>query len=134
MKNQKQNKDFEKLTLIVGGHLFFQTLSAAVQLELFDLLSRKPRLTRAQIAKSLGIQEKPARILLLGCTTLGLLRKVGDKYSNTTLTERYLTRAAVLSLVPIVEWQHFINYKAMYRFNDALKANRNVGLEEFSGD
>src|SRR5688572_15714969 len=76
MKSQKQ-KDFEKLSLIVGGHIFFQTLSAAVQLDLFDVLSRKPRQTRAQIAKALGIEEKPARILLLGCTSLGLTKKAG---------------------------------------------------------
>jgi ubiquinone/menaquinone biosynthesis C-methylase UbiE len=133
MKSQKQ-KDFEKLSLIVGGHIFFQTLSAAVQLDLFDFLSRKPRQTRAQIAKALGIEEKPARILLLGCTSLGLTKKAGEKYSNTSVTETYLTRKAALSLVPIVLWQHHINYKSMYRFYDALKANSNVGLDEFPGN
>jgi ubiquinone/menaquinone biosynthesis C-methylase UbiE len=134
MKNQKQLEEFERLTLILGGHHFFQTLSAAVQLDLFSLLSRKPRLTRAQIANSLGIEEKPARILLLGCTALGLIKKSGKTYTNSVLAEKHLTREAPGNSIPIVLWQHHINYRSMYRFCDALKANRNVGLEEFPGD
>jgi ubiquinone/menaquinone biosynthesis C-methylase UbiE len=133
-KTDKPVEAIERLNLVLGGHLFFQALSAAVQLQLFDVLSAKPRLTRAQIAKSLGIAEKPARILLLSCTAVGLIKKSGEKYSNSSLAEQYLTRKAAGSFVPIVMWQHYINYKAMFRFCDALKANRNVGLEEFPGD
>src|SRR5262245_30907793 len=131
---RQETDEFERMNLILGGHLFFQTLSAAIQLELFDLLSRKPRVNRAQIAKSLGIDEKPVRILLLGCTTLGLTKKAGQTYANTPLTTKYFIRKAVGSLVPIVLWEHHIVYKAMFRFYDALKEKRNVGLEEFSGD
>lgn len=127
-------KDYEKLFMILGGHIFFQTLSAAVQLDLFTLLSSRPRLTRSAIASALGIQDKPARILLLGCTNLGLLRKVGSTYANSPLAEQFFVRTKPGSLVPIVEWQHFINYKALYSFAEALKTNTNVGLNEFAGE
>ena len=119
------------------GTLFLDeigTLSAAVQLDLFTLLSRRPRLTRAQIAQSLGLQEKPTRILLLGCTTLGLLKKVGERYTNSPIAEKLLSRTQPENILSVVEWQHYINYRPLYRFCDALKANYNVGLEEYAGE
>ena len=129
----RRGDDLDRLYLVLGGHIFFQTLSAAVQLDLFTLLSRRPRLGRSQIASLLGIKEKPARILLLGCTALGLLRKIGPTYSNSRMAEKYLVRDRPGNLVPIVKWQHLINYKAMYAFHDAIQANRNVGLDAFEG-
>lgn len=126
-------RQLEKLYLVLGGHIFFQTLSAAVELDLFSLLARQRRMTRSEIAECLGLEEKPARILLLGCTALGLLKKRGASYSNSRLAERYLARGMRGNIIPIVEWQHHINYRAMHAFAASLKANRNVGLEEFEG-
>lgn len=128
------NKELEQLYLVLGGHIFFQTLSAAVQLDLFSTLARLGPLSRREIADQLGIPEKPARILLLGCTALRLLHREGDFYHNSELAQRFLTRGTPGNLVPIIEWQHFINYRAMYHFCNALREGRNVGLaEEFEG-
>jgi hypothetical protein len=123
----------ERLYLVMGGHIFFQTLSAAVQLDLFTLLSKHGALTMKEIARQLGIAEKPARILLLGCTALGFLRKVGPRYSNTLVAKRVLTRATPGNLISVIEWQHHINYNAMHCFYDAIRANRNAGLDIFPG-
>jgi cyclopropane fatty-acyl-phospholipid synthase-like methyltransferase len=127
-------QDWERLFLVLGGHIYFQTLSAAVRLDLFTLLAKRGELTRSEIASSLGVAEKPVRILLLGCTALGLLRKRGDKYSNAPLAGQLLSREAPGNVTAVVEWQHFINYKAMYHFHDAIRENKNVGLKEFAGD
>ena len=124
----------ERTYLILSGHIYFQTLSAAVQLDLFTVLGRKPRLSRQEIAARLGIQEKPARILLLGCTALKLVRKHRDgTYSNSRLADSLLNADRPRNILPIIGWQHYINYKAMSHFGEAIKANRNVGLEEISG-
>src|SRR5579883_1659344 len=82
MQDATLRQAWERLYLVLGGHIYFQTLSAAVRLDLFTLLSKRGPLTRAEIAAALDIAEKPARILLLGCTALGLLHKEGDKSSN----------------------------------------------------
>lgn len=119
---------------LIGGHIYFQTLSAAVQLDLFTLLARRGPLTRPQIAEALNLTEKPTRILLLGCVTLGLLCRRGGAYANTTLSDQLLNRDRPRNIAPIVLWQHFINYRAMAHFQEALQTNRNVGLQEFSGD
>ena len=119
---------------LIGGHIYFQTLSAAVQLDLFTLLARRGAMTRAQIAGELKLAEKPTRILLLGLVTLGLLRRRGAAYANTMLADQMLNRDRPRNIAAIVLWQHFINYRAMAHFHAALHANRNVGLREFSGD
>jgi ubiquinone/menaquinone biosynthesis C-methylase UbiE len=118
----------------MGGHIYFQTLSAAVQLDLFTILGQKGPLTRAQVATALGIAEKPARILLLGCAALGLVRKNRKgEYSNSRLSAELLDQKKPRHIVNIIKWQHYINYRAMFHFADALKANRNVGLDSISG-
>lgn len=127
-------ESWERLYLVLGGHIYFQTLSAAVRLDLFSLLSKHGSLTRPQIAAKLGIQEKPARILLLGCAAVGLLQKYGDKYSNSPLAQELLVRDSPSNIIAVIEWQHFINYNAMHHFHDAIRANKNVGLSEFDGN
>ena len=127
-------RQIEKFYLILGGHIYFQTLSAAVQLDLFSLLRKQPRLTCAEIARALNIEEKPARILLLGCTSLGLLIRRHDVYRNTRLADKLLTKESPQNILSVIQWQHHVNYRAMFHFHDAIQANRNVGLEVFEGN
>lgn len=133
-RNGVTHNEWQKLYRILGGHIFFQTLAAAVQLDLFGLLSRTGPLSRNEIARELDIEEQPARILLLGCTALELLSKTGELYSNSSVAEKLLVRTSPGNIVAIVEWQHFINYRAMYHFYDALRAGKNVGLDVFEGE
>lgn len=127
-------RQLDKFYLIMGGHIFFQTLSAAAELHLFGLLKRHGRLTCAEIAAHLGIQEKPARILLLGCTALGLLRKRGATYANSRIAKELLLPEAPRNILSVIRWQHHINYRPMHAFCEAIKQNRNVGLEEYEGE
>ncbi len=129
LKRQK-----ERLFLVLGGHIFFQTLSAAVQLDLFSWLHKQKRRSRSQIMEHFQIDEKPARILLLGCTALGLLRKTGDEYSNSWLADKLFVKDAPGNLIPVVLWQHHINYRSMWSFFDAIESNTNMGLAEFLGE
>jgi hypothetical protein len=75
-----EKKKRDKLLFILGGHILFQTVSAALRFDLFTLLTKRGSLTLDQIMKDLDLKEKPARILLLGCTALGLIRKREDHY------------------------------------------------------
>ncbi len=127
-------KHIDKFYLIAGGHIFFQTLSAAVELDLFTLLDEHPGLTCGEIASRLKVEEKPVRILLLGCASLGLVRKRSDGYFNGKMTTALLTRKSPRNILAVIRWQHHINYKAMYSFYDAIRENRNVGLKEFEGE
>lgn len=127
-------RQVERLYLVFGGHIFFQTLRSAVKLDLFSLLAKHRRLTRSQIAEHLGIEEQPARILLLGCTSVGLLRKRGDTYSNSYLANRLLVKGKPGNITSYVELEHQVMYRAMPWMYDAIREYRNVGLKEFRGD
>jgi ubiquinone/menaquinone biosynthesis C-methylase UbiE len=127
-------RQVERLYLVFGGHIFFQTLRTAVKLGLFSLLAKEGRLTRRQIAERLGIEEQPARIVLLGCTAVGLLRKHGQTYSNSYLANRLLVQGKRGNITSYVELEHLAMYKAMPWMYDAVCENRNVGLREFRGD
>jgi hypothetical protein len=127
-------RQVERLYLVFGGHIFFQTLRTAVKFGLFSLLAKDGPLTRQQIADRLGIQEQPARILLLGCTAVGLLRKRGGRYSNTYLASRLLVQGKPGNITSYVELEHLAMYKAMPWMYDAVRENRNFGLREFRGD
>lgn len=124
----------ERTYLVMGGHIYFQTLSAAVQLGLFTQLARRPGMTLAELASTLSIAPKPARILLLGCTTLGLIRRRAQgRYYNSRLADRLLNADRPRNITAVIKWQHYINYRAMSHFAEAIRENRNVGLEEFAG-
>jgi hypothetical protein len=126
--------ELDKFWLVLGGHLYFQTLSAAVRLDLFTLLDRQPGLTRAQIASKLGVAEKPIRILLLGCTYLSLVRKVDNGYVNSPVAKLFLAQDSPKNIRSFIELEHHIIYKPMHAFYDAIKANKNVGLNEYKGN
>ena len=127
-------RQWERFYLVFGGHIFFQTLRTAVKLDLFTLLDKHGSLTRAEIARQLGISEQPARIVLLGCTAVGLLRKRGSRYSNTTLARRHLVRGREGSIPSYVELEHQLMYKAMPWMYESVRQYRNVGLQEFQGN
>ncbi|MFT5130540.1 MAG: SAM-dependent methyltransferase [Rhodothermales bacterium] len=127
-------QDDDHFFLVAGGHIFFQAMSAGVSLNLFTLLHREPGLDRATIAARIGIEEQPTRILLLALASCKMLRKSGDGYHNVASGERWLSRDSKPNLVAVIQWQHYINYKAMYHFDSALRRNRNVGLCEFPGE
>ena len=125
-------RTFNNIYSIVGGHIYFQTLNAALELDLFTVLDQRP-MTLEQIASALGCAVQPSRILLLGCLSLGLVRRRSGVYANTSLSEQLFLRKSGRNIIDIVRWQHHINYKAMYHFADAIRANSNLGLAEFPG-
>ncbi len=134
MSNLSEDLDFEKLMLICQGHAAFQLLWAGTRLGLFDTLSKRPGLTLRQIANELGIDLQPARILLTGVVTLGLVVKHDDGFHNHSLTEKHMVAASDDSMVPILGWQHHIVYKGLEDFVESLQQNQNVGLRHFPGE
>lgn len=127
-------RQVERLYLVFGGHIFFQTLRTAVQLDLFTLLAKEGPLTRQDIAKRLGLDEQPARIVVLGLTVVGLLRKRGARYSNSHLAGLLLVKDSPRKITSYVELQHRAMYKGLYWMLESVREYRNVGLKEFAGD
>ena len=133
-ENVVLRRQVERLYLVFGGHIFFQTLRTAVQLGLFSLLAKKGPLTRQEIARQLGVEEQPARIIVLGLTAVGLLRKRGQRYSNSHLAQLLLVQDSPRKITAYVELQHRVMYKGLYWLEQSVREYRNVGLKEFPGD
>ncbi len=123
-----------ELYLVLSGHIYFQTLAAAVRLGVFDIINSRKRITKDELAGLLKIEEKPCRILLLGLTSLNLLKKKGEFYYNSKLAEISFVSSSPKCINNIVNWQNFINYKAMPYFYESILQNTNVGLKEFPGN
>ncbi|MBV8512922.1 MAG: hypothetical protein JO289_22395 [Xanthobacteraceae bacterium] len=123
--------DIEDVHKIMDGFYEFQILSAAVRFDLFSLLQRP--LTRDQIRAELGIAEQPARILLLGCVSLGLIHKRGEYYQSSDAAAMTLSRDSPWDQRSLVRFSHEIAYRAMWWFYESLHENSNVGLREIAG-
>ncbi|HEY7597103.1 MAG TPA: methyltransferase [Actinophytocola sp.] len=123
-----------QLRSLYYAHYNFQFLSAAFEFGLFALLGAEPGLTRVEIAGRLGLREQPARILLLGCTSIGLLRKDGERYYNTEVSAPLATNLEDLPGV-FVPWEQHVNYRPMAWFAESLREDTNVGMRrEIAGD
>ena len=130
----KQDLDFDGVVQIACGHTASQLLWAAVQLGVFDTLSATPDLTRDQIAKKIGLQSQPARILMTGLAALRLVQKEDDRFRNTPIVERLLTRASPDNMIGVLGWQMHIVYPTAVDLVESLKQFKNVGLRHFKGD
>src|SRR3989338_2515430 len=128
LKNQ-----IDRFHMILGGHIFFETLRTAAKLDLFTLLYERKSLTREEIRKILNIEDQPLRIILFGLTSVKLLKKKGDQYSNTKIAEICFSRHSSRNVLACIEWQHQINYRPLYHLFESVKENTNVGLNELEG-
>jgi hypothetical protein len=124
----------ERLYLVFGGHIFFQTLHAGVHYGLFSLLQKQPGLTRQQVAEQLGLQEQPVRIMILGLVSAGLLKQRGQKLYNTILSKELLCEESRTNIIPYVLLQHHVMYPGMQHFCEAVQTGTNAGLKEFLGE
>jgi hypothetical protein len=123
----------ESFYRVLGGYTFFQLMRSAVELDLFTALRRRGPMTHEEVAAALGLEDRATRVLLLGCTVLGLVKLRRGRYRNSLVAGRYLNRDSATNIVSMVEWQHAINYRPMFHLADALRANHNEGLAAIEG-
>jgi cyclopropane fatty-acyl-phospholipid synthase-like methyltransferase len=123
----------ERWHLLVGAPVYFATLRTACKLNLMGVLKSRPGLTLPEIAAALNIQQYPARVLLLTCTALRLIRKRGDRYYCRLIPRVLFDPASPRSIIPVIEWVHHITYLSMFHYCEAIKECRAAGLEVFEG-
>jgi len=101
----------------------FKTLAAATELDLFSRLSGTKGTTSSELAKALGIAERPAEMLLTGCAALGLLKKNGARYVNSPRAARFLVRGAPQYFGGFVEMLDKRLYAGWGKLTEALRSN-----------
>ncbi|MFJ2648005.1 methyltransferase [Streptomyces sp. NPDC087420] len=111
------------LMRMATGFWQFKTLAVAVELALFTRLSGHPDRTRTELAAALGIEDRPADLLLTACTALGLLEKNGDTYRNAPLAEQFLVEGGECYFGGVVRFNDRA-YPAWHDLGAAVRSNR----------
>ena len=112
------------LMQLTTGFWAFKTLAAAHELDLFSRLSGTPGVTAEGLAQALGIEERPAEMLLTGCAALGLLLKSGGRYVNSPLAEEYLVGGKPYYFGGFVQMLDQRLYTGWGRLTEAIRTNK----------
>ena len=106
------------------GFWAFKTLAAAHELDLFTRLSGAPGTTSDELAAALGVDQRPAEMLLTGCAALGLLEKDGAGYVNSALAEEFLVRGKPYYFGGWVAMLDHRLYPGWGKLTEAVRTNR----------
>lgn len=112
------------LMQLTTGFWAFKTLAAAHEIDLFTHLSASGGTTIVELAERLGIDERPAEMLLTGSAALGLLDKDGADYVNSALAETYLVRGKPYYFGGFVEMLDRRLYPGWGKLTAAIRTNR----------
>ncbi len=112
------------LMALSTGFWAFKTLAAAHELDLFSRLAGGAGITVAGLTEALGLNPRPAEMLLTGCAALGLLEKTDGRYRNTPLSEAYLVRGKPYYFGGFVQMADKRLYAGWGKLAEALRTNR----------
>ncbi|SBT46854.1 methyltransferase [Micromonospora narathiwatensis] len=121
------------LRLLVHGTTAFELLRTALELDLFEHLEHAGGMTVRRLSEALGIEEQPARVMLLGLCALRLVDKRGAAYVNADMTRRKLLRSSPRFLGPLVDVQAKVINQALPDLAEAVRRDTNVGLRHLPG-
>lgn len=109
---------------LATGFWASKTLAAAHELDLFSGLSGTSGTTAAELAEALGIEHRPADMLLTACAALGLLDRLDGRYANTPIAEEFLVRGKPDYFGGWVQMLDQRLYPGWGRLNEAITTNR----------
>src|SRR5215510_11947847 len=112
------------LMQISTGFWAFKTLAAANELDVFTRLAGGAETTAEELARELGIEQRPAEMLLTGCASLGLLERRDHGYRNTAVSERYLVRGTPYYFGGLVTMFDRRLYPGWAKLTEAIRTNR----------
>lgn len=124
--------DADVLKIIIHGATAFELLRTALEFGLFEHLEDAGGMDLPQVAGALGVERQPARVLLLGLTSLRLLRKEGERYVNSGVVRRKLLPGPRF-LGPLVDIQAEIINPAITDLAESVRRDTNVGLRTLDG-
>jgi ubiquinone/menaquinone biosynthesis C-methylase UbiE len=131
--NGRSALTMDDLTPILFGAAAFQYLNAGSKLGLFELLRENPALTKEQVRRKLGLEERSADVLLLGTTSLRLTELHDDGYRNAGVVDRMFDSDMWTIFRDVVDFEADIVYEGQADLVESLRTNTNVGLRRISG-
>lgn len=120
--------DMDRLPMIPFGHAAFQYLNAACELGLLDPLAGRGPLTAEQIRSEFDLTEGAGDILLLDCTSLGLIELNGSWYRLAAQIMDLMKRGIWSYIKNTVAFEQHIMYEEQADFAEPLRQNTNDAL------
>lgn len=128
-------REWNQFFSIANGFFSTQILAAACKLDLFTVLERRPGLTREEVAAELKLAPYGARILLMGCATVGLVEvdPVTRRYFNTELSSRFLVQGSPHNAVDYIYYVKDMQQRFMMELEPSLREGTNRCLDGVPG-
>jgi len=104
-------------------------LFTASDLGVFDAIGERAEATADEIAGACGLNPRGTRLLLDGCTAIGLLTKTGGRYRLTGETQTFLTSNAPFSLSRAIRYNRDV-YPAWGRLPELVRTGHPVESPE----
>jgi O-methyltransferase domain/Dimerisation domain len=130
------NEEWMSFCAIMNGYIYSQTLATACDFDLFSYLSKHPGATQDELREVLGLSPYSIRVLLLACCAVDLIYRAEETggYFNSPIAEKVLVSHSPYSMIPFVHFNNRIQQRCGLHLTQALRENRNAGLDEFPGD
>lgn len=112
------------LMRLTTGFWEFKAIAVAQELDLFARIDEAGPLSPEETAEALGVEARPARMLLTACAALGLLERADDgRYANAPLADAYLVPGREYSFGGWVRMLDQRLYPGWGRLADAVREN-----------
>ncbi|MGW7518495.1 methyltransferase [Streptomyces sp. NPDC054796] len=109
---------------LATGFWASQTLAASIEVGLFDFLHRHGPATISETASHLKLADRPARMILAACASLGLLDKPDQRYSLNALSRTYLVSSEPDYFGGLIGFLSEHTYLGWHRLTEALRNDR----------
>jgi SAM-dependent methyltransferase len=111
---------------LTNGFIGFKTFAAAVEMDVFTRLADGRTVDVGEFAAELGIEHRPAVVLLTALVSLELLEKDGDRYRNSSVAETFLVEGKPYFFGCFLQYYNHAIYPVCQQLVGALQANRPV--------
>ncbi|MBT2384000.1 methyltransferase [Streptomyces sp. ISL-11] len=112
------------LMAMADGFRVAKVLAVALDFDLFTKVSGTDGITADELARTEGIAERPARLLLTACASLGLLDRHDGRYVNSAMAEEFLVRGKHYFFGDLVTFTDRREYDAWAKLDVAIRTNR----------
>ena len=116
---------------IASGFMAAKHLFVANEIGIFEHL-RAGSATLEELARRVGVQPRPLRIVVDAMVALGFVERFKDRYRNARVAEIYLTGLSRVDLRAFLRYWHHIHYPRVARLEEAVRTGRHVFAEGFT--
>ena len=98
----------------------FQILRAGVELEIFEILHSKKKLSLKEIAKKTKLRIEPAKVQMIGMKEIGLVKLIKNKYRNCKAITKYFEKGEYNLFKKMALLQAYIMYLGQAYYVESL--------------